>query len=132
MLCETFWKRVEQRFGTLQKAFRFFDTSQDNNVDFAEFSKAVSTMGIHLSQHEQEMLFNKLDYNGEGFFTYEKFVRLNGDKRSGVIYVYPPGKRQVASGAEDKGIPANVSKDKGFILDTTGQQITDTFIRRRG
>jgi hypothetical protein len=58
-------------------------------------------------------------------------VRLNGDKRSTYLNYYQPGKR-VLKVNHELSAGAIIKPELGFILDTSGQQITDTFIRRRG
>lgn len=130
-LMEIFWKRIEQRFSSLQKAFRFFDYSQDNCVVFQEFKNACNTIGLRFSIEEQEMIFNKFDSDKEGYFTYAQFVKLNGDKRSTYLNSYQPGKR-ILRGNHGQSLGAVIRPELGFTLDTTGQQITETFIRRRG
>lgn len=77
------------------------------------------------------MIFNKFDSDKEGYFTYAQFVKLNGDKRSTYLNSYQPGKR-ILRGNHGQSLGAVIRPELGFTLDTTGQQITETFIRRRG
>lgn len=77
----------------MQKAFRFFDYSKDNSVNFKEFKNACNTIGLRFSIEEQEMIFNKFDSSKEGLFSYAQFVKLNGDKRSTYLNSYQLGKR---------------------------------------
>jgi hypothetical protein len=86
---------------------------------------------LRFSTAEQELIFNKFDSNNEGQFSYAQFVKLNGDKRSTYLNYYQPGKR-VLKMKNGHSVAAIVNHEMGFTLDTTGQQITETFMRRRG
>jgi hypothetical protein len=48
-LLNIFWVRVERRFSNLQQTFRFFDQSQDNNIQFEEFDYACDQLGLKFS-----------------------------------------------------------------------------------
>jgi hypothetical protein len=85
---------------------------------------------LRFSTTETELIFNKLS-NNEGHFSYAQFVKLNGDKRSTYLNYYQPGKR-VLKIKNGHSAAAIINPEMGFTLDTTGQQITETFIRRRG
>jgi len=41
------------------------------------------------------MLFNKFDSDGDGYFTYDDFVQMAGDKRSTFLNAYTGGKKAV-------------------------------------
>jgi|688.fasta_scaffold746743_1 Ca2+-binding EF-hand superfamily protein len=90
---EIFWTRIECRFKNLQKAFRFFDSSRDNEVVYEEFKDACYRAGLKFTVSELEQLFNKFDSRKGGFITYADFVRLNGDKRSKFVNTYTTGKK---------------------------------------
>jgi hypothetical protein len=94
-LLDLFWRRIEQRFSSLQKAFRYFDTSLDNTVEPEEFKNACFRLNLQFSKEELAMLFKKFDVQNEGFISYDNFVRLNGDQRGGQLIVKKPARRQI-------------------------------------
>ena len=72
---------MERRFSTLQKTFRFFDVSQDNQIQYEEFDAACLKLGLKFTQAEKQMVFKRIDSDNDGQFTYDDFVRCAGDKR---------------------------------------------------
>ena len=77
----------------MQKAFRYFDASQNNNVEWEEFREGCQKVGLRFSPKELEVIFQKFDTAKNGCFTYDDFVRLNGDQRCGKLDIYKMGKR---------------------------------------
>lgn len=81
-LLNMFWVKVERRFSTLQQTFRFFDVSQDNEIQFDEFDSACDKLGLRFTKQEKVMLFRRIDSDQDGQFTYDDFVRCAGEKKS--------------------------------------------------
>lgn len=75
---------------------------------------------MRFSVPEQELLFNKLDSNKEGFFTYSQFTKLNGDKRSTFLNTYYGGKKIIQPKINTALTQAVVDENMGFRIDTSG------------
>jgi len=97
------------------------DYTQSNKVAFNEFKTAVNHIGLRFSVDDLQVIYNRFDPTNQGFFTYDEFIRQNGDRRINFLNSYKPQRRQKKDGELPKGIAADVRDDLGFTLDTTGE-----------
>eukprot|EP01043_Picozoa_sp_COSAG02_P002582 COSAG02_NODE_60_length_43475_cov_59.494582_10_plen_3160_part_00 len=66
--------------GALEEAFRSFDSSDDGDIDYEEFRKALKkTLGVTASTKQFSQLCTILDQDGDGQINYAEFVEWVGD-----------------------------------------------------
>lgn len=77
------WIKLEEKFSSLAKAYRYFDMNFDNNVSFGEFQKALDLMRVKFTVEELQEMFNYLDKDNKNYINYEDFCGLDEDRRMG-------------------------------------------------
>ena len=58
--------RINEKFKGFTQAFRSFDRNYDGILNFREFVRGMNLMGINLNLNDYKLLFDKIDFNGEG------------------------------------------------------------------
>lgn len=61
-----FAQKLEEKFPSVQAAFKFFDCNQNHLVSRDEFLKAIDRLKLSLSNKEADMVFKHLDSNNDG------------------------------------------------------------------
>ena len=57
----------------LIRAFKFFDTSDTGEVDFATFQRAIAKMGVIVDEADLGQFFAAYDANNSGTLDYKEF-----------------------------------------------------------
>jgi Ca2+-binding EF-hand superfamily protein len=65
----------------LTEAFNNFDSSADGRIDFNEFSKAWSSLGLSDDKQGLHLKFNKVDRDGSGYIDLDEFITCVKDNR---------------------------------------------------
>ena len=73
--------KLEEKFTTLSKAFLFFDTDQDQEVNRAEFHIGMERMRIKLSKEDVDVVFDYLDKDKDENISYNEFTEFSEEKR---------------------------------------------------
>ncbi len=65
---------------SMARQFKIMDENGSKNIDYNEFSKAMSVAGLNIPEEVLQDLFNDFDYNNSGFINYEDFMnKIIGD-----------------------------------------------------
>ena len=67
-------KLPEKNIEELRKLFIQIDSNGDGKITLQEFSKALTTYGLHYTQEEVVKIMNNLDTNGNGYIDYTEFL----------------------------------------------------------
>lgn len=73
--------RVEEKFKDFRHAFRNFDKDFGGSIDFKEFIQGMESIGVKLRIDDYRLIFDAVDYNGEGEIDFTKFCYFNTDRK---------------------------------------------------
>jgi hypothetical protein len=73
--------RIEEKFKDFRQAFRSFDKNFDGGLNFKEFITGMESIGVKLKLTDYKLIFDHVDYDGEGEIGFSKFCLLNTDRR---------------------------------------------------
>ena len=72
--------KVEEKFHSMAKAFRFFDGSQDHFIQKNEFVRGLEFLRIKLKQSDIDAVFAYLDSDKDGRLSYNEFCKIDEKK----------------------------------------------------
>ena len=78
---EFVWTKIQERFYRMAEAFRYFDTENHTTVNKSELRYGLERLKVKLTPNQLDLLFNYLDRNRIGYFTYNDFCKLAEEKR---------------------------------------------------
>ena len=78
---EFVWSKIEEKFGRIAEAFRFFDIDNNTQLTKKEFREGLERLKIKLSYDDQDRMFNFLDINKNGWLSYKEFWGMVEEKR---------------------------------------------------
>jgi Ca2+-binding EF-hand superfamily protein len=78
---EFIWMKIEEKFTRMADAFRFFDQENNATVNKNEFRDGLERLKVKIPVQDIQRVFNYLDKNKIGYFTYQEFTRLAEEKR---------------------------------------------------
>jgi hypothetical protein len=81
---EFIWLRIDEKFPSLSKAYRFFDVNYNNRVTFNEFSKGLELLKVKMNLRDQLACFKYLDADDSQYLTYDEFCGLTVERRSNI------------------------------------------------
>lgn len=81
---EFIWLRVDEKFTSLSKAYRFFDVNYNNRVTFNEFSKGLEMLKVKMNLKDQLACFKYLDHDDSQYLTYDEFCGLTVERRANI------------------------------------------------
>jgi len=81
---EFIWLRIDEKFPSLSKAYRFFYVNYNNRVTFNEFSKGLELLKVKMNLRDQLACFKYLDADDSQYLTYDEFCGLTVERRSNI------------------------------------------------
>ena len=72
--------KINERFNSINAAFRFFDSDYDQNINFNDFAQGVEYLRVKLSYEDIWKIYRYLDTNGDGQISYSEFCQLCEEK----------------------------------------------------
>jgi len=76
--------KIEEKFTSLGKAFLFFDSDGNREINLPEFSNAIEKLRVKLSKADLQLVFNTLDTDGDGMISYNEFCEFTEEKRRNI------------------------------------------------
>lgn len=76
--------KIYERFKTVQKAFRYFDTDHSQALSVNEFAQGIEFLRLKFSFNDIVRLFKYLDKTGSGAIGYEEFTLLTEERWRGI------------------------------------------------
>jgi hypothetical protein len=76
--------KIEEKFTSLGKAFLFFDSDGNREINLLEFSNAIEKLRVKLSKADLQLVFNTLDTDGDGMISYNEFCEFTEEKRRNI------------------------------------------------
>lgn len=71
------WKKIEEKFGKLNAAFRFFDWENQGHFRYNEFAHGLDRIGLKLNSEDIWKVFSHIDLTGDGKINFNKFIQLS-------------------------------------------------------
>jgi Ca2+-binding EF-hand superfamily protein len=81
IIMEFIWMKIEEKFTRIADAFRFFDQENNSTVNKNEFRDGLERLKVKIPVKDIQRVFNYLDKNKIGYFTYQEFTGLAEEKR---------------------------------------------------
>jgi Ca2+-binding EF-hand superfamily protein len=72
-MCEFVWGKIHEKFEKLSDAFRFFDADSNTKLSSKEFRDGLERLKIKLSSEDQELMFDFLDKDKNGWLSFHEF-----------------------------------------------------------
>merc|ERR1719326_96849 len=69
-ILDLLWIKINERFGSVHEAYRYFDVNFNNRVSFNEFQKGLDHMRIKFRVDELINIFEYMDRGDKGFISY--------------------------------------------------------------
>ena len=76
--------KIEEKFNSMSKAFRFFDENGDQLINVAEFHGAVERLRLKFNKEDIDLVFYHLDVDGDEHVNYKEFCELTEEKRRNI------------------------------------------------
>lgn len=68
--------KFEERYHSIQSAFKAFDSDQDGQITLSEFTTGLMSMRINMSKADIEMVFRYLDKDKDDTISFQEFKEL--------------------------------------------------------
>lgn len=72
-ICDFVWGKIQEKFDKMADAFRFFDADSNTRLTRSEFRDGLERLKIKLSSEDQELMFNYLDKDRNGWLSFNEF-----------------------------------------------------------
>ena len=76
--------KLDEKFSSIAKAFRFFDKNNNQLISKTEFDNGIENMRIKLPKADIDRVFKHLDQDGDGHINYKEFCGFTEEKRRGI------------------------------------------------
>ena len=84
LMLDLLWIKLDERFGTMGQAFRYFDKNYNNRVSFGEFQKSLDHLRIKFQVDMIDKIFQSLDKDKKGYISYQDFANLAEETRRNI------------------------------------------------
>ena len=72
--------KINERFTSINAAFRFFDADYNQKITFNEFAQGIEYLRVKMSYEDIWKIYRYLDSNGDGEISYAEFCQLCEEK----------------------------------------------------
>ena len=66
-------RKLDEKYGSLAEAFKFFDIDRDGEVSRKEFSKTINKLKVKMEEQDIDMVFDYLDTDNDGNISFTEF-----------------------------------------------------------